>query len=259
MKSPRALVMAALVVASAPVARAQDPLVTDRPDFTESSAAVATGVVQLEAGATFVDETSVQTVDAGEALVRWGLVDGLELRLGLGAYRWVNQPGADTDGVVDGSVGIKLDLLGSADRVLGGVESAVIVATTVPWGATGLSDEAWHPSAVLAASWELERGFGLGTNLGVGRAGPEGEELTQWWLSAALSAPLAQRMAGFLEVYAFSEERPDGPETATLQAGVTYLVTDDLQLDARVARRLTGEGPDLLLGCGVSWRFGGGG
>jgi hypothetical protein len=33
-------------------------------------------------------------------------------------------------------------------------------------------------------------------------------------------------------------------------------MNNDLQLDLRVARRLSDSGPDLLLGAGVSWRLG---
>jgi len=32
-------------------------------------------------------------------------------------------------------------------------------------------------------------------------------------------------------------------------------VNPDLQLDARIGRRLGDEGPDLLIGFGISWRL----
>ena len=46
-------------------------------------------------------------------------------------------------------------------------------------------------------------------------------------------------------------DRPDFTESSsTVARGV-------LQLDVRVARRLSDSGPDLLIGAGVSWRIGG--
>jgi len=46
-------------------------------------------------------------------------------------------------------------------------------------------------------------------------------------------------------------DRPDFTESSsTVGRGV-------LQLDVRAARRLTGQGLDLLLGAGLSWRLGG--
>ena len=53
---------------------AQDPISTDRPDFTESPVAVPTGRVQLETGATVVRDAG-ETIGSGpEALIRWSPV-----------------------------------------------------------------------------------------------------------------------------------------------------------------------------------------
>lgn len=60
--------------AVAPVVMAQEPLVTDRPDFTESSSTVGKGFFQLEGGATYFESaggTDVTTL--GEVLIGAGL------------------------------------------------------------------------------------------------------------------------------------------------------------------------------------------
>jgi hypothetical protein len=41
----------------------------------------------------------------------------------------------------------------------------------------------------------------------------------------------------------------------TFQTGLAWGVTEDLQLDLRMARRLTDVGPDLLVGAGLAARF----
>lgn len=46
---------------------AGDPLVTDRPDITESTLAVGCGVLQLEGGGTFGDADDVHATTVGEA------------------------------------------------------------------------------------------------------------------------------------------------------------------------------------------------
>jgi hypothetical protein len=46
--------------------------------------------------------------------------------------------------------------------------------------------------------------------------------------------------------------RPTGGEGRFTSA---WGVTEDFQLDARAARRLTDEGPDLLVGLGLAARF----
>ena len=61
----------------------------------------------------------------------------------------------------------------------------------------------------------------------------------------------------FVEVFGFNREEARGPNTATFQTGLTYLFSPNLQADVRVARRLTDQGPDFLIGAGLSWRLGG--
>src|ERR1700752_4330658 len=57
-------------------------LITDRPDFTESSEVVGSGVVQIESGLTFeqTNETAKQ-VTAPQLLVRVGIGPRVELRV----------------------------------------------------------------------------------------------------------------------------------------------------------------------------------
>lgn len=72
----------ALALAAIP-ATAQ-PIATDRPDFTESTSAVAFGRLQAEAGTTVAREPGVGTVWSGpETLIRAGLGRGFEARLVL--------------------------------------------------------------------------------------------------------------------------------------------------------------------------------
>ena len=64
-----------------------DPIVTDRPDFTEASSVVGLGVVQLEVGYTYTfDDEGPGSTKANsypEPLLRYGIFrDWLELRVG---------------------------------------------------------------------------------------------------------------------------------------------------------------------------------
>ena len=68
-------------------------LVTDRPDITESSAVVGRGVWQLESGISFERDGSgsdgSRVFSAPMALVRLGVSDRLELRIGADGLAWV--------------------------------------------------------------------------------------------------------------------------------------------------------------------------
>ena len=66
-----------------------EPLVTDRPDFTEASSTVGLGVAQLEFGYTYTYDNdgtqSTRTHSFGEPLLRVGiLAEWLEFRCGWG-------------------------------------------------------------------------------------------------------------------------------------------------------------------------------
>ena len=126
-RSPRwALVGFGMILAihgAARVAKAEEPLVTDRPDFTESSSTVGRGVFQLEAGTTyseFAGGTDVTTL--GEVLARWGVTEYLELRFQLPTYEWDSGSSGSHSGFVNSGVGIKLDLAsGEGSGFLGGM------------------------------------------------------------------------------------------------------------------------------------------
>ncbi len=241
----------------AAVTSAEDPLITDRPDFTESSSTVGSGVLQLESGSTaadFQDGTEVTTI--GEILARWGVAEKLELRFVLPTYSSVHQDGVDDSGFLDSGVGLKYELAqGNGNGLIGGTELALIASTTTPTGTSSFASEEWQPAAVIAASWELGPKVGIGTNLGMAYPADEEDRFTSLWVSVALGVGLTDAASMFVELYGFNREDERGPNTATIQAGFAYLFGTDLQLDARAARRLTDHGVDLLVGAGVSWRL----
>jgi len=248
-----------LAFGMAVVGSAKDPLVTDRPDFTESSSTVGSGVLQLEGGITFADfrgGTNVTTV--GEILARWGVAKKLELRFVLPAYSresWVR--GGDS-GFLDSGIGLKYELAqGRGDGFIGGMEASLIASTTMPTGTSDFASSSWQPAAVFVASWELGPNVGIGSNVGVARPADEENRYTTLWGSVALGVGLTEAASIFVEIYGFNREENRGPSTATFQVGFVYLVSPDLQLDARAGRRLTDRGVDFLIGAGLSWRIGG--
>jgi len=249
-----ALCGAVLLVST--VGASEDALVTDRPDFTESALAVDTGRWQFEMGATYDDGANVVAWSAGELLVRWGFARDLELRLGAVSYLWVDHAGGDSSGFLDPSIGMKYEIKdGESPGFWGGTALGVIVATTIPVGASAVSSPDWQPLAVLSASWELAPSLGLGTNFGYARPSDGDDRYDSFWASLALGIGITDRTSVFVELYGFNREEDRGPSTAVFQAGLTYLINPNFQLDGRAGRRLTDAGPDLLLGIGASWRY----
>lgn len=120
-----------LAAVAASTGGAQEAIVTDRPDFTESAEVVAVGRIQLETGASFEDAGEVELAEVGELLLRIGLVRDLELRLGVGSY--VDVADGGPSGLGDGSVGLKLEL---NEGDAGGWWGRTSAAVPTRWSAT---------------------------------------------------------------------------------------------------------------------------
>jgi len=108
-----------------------EPLTTDRPGFGDSAFTVGEGVFQFESGYAFSDYEGYYVHDAGQLLLRYGLSDRLELRVGITSL--VKEDGAATDrsGWANSSLGIKYDLTGdNSDKG----NLALILGSTIPSG-----------------------------------------------------------------------------------------------------------------------------
>jgi hypothetical protein len=233
---------------------AEEPLVTDRPDFTESGLVVGRTVLQLEAGGTYVEADDEKATSLGELLVRYGITKGIELRLVTLTYLWLDPPGESSSGFVDSSIGAKIQLTRAERRgFLGRTDAALVVSTSFPSGNSEFRSDSWEPSAVLAFGWDLSGRVSAGVNLGYAR--PSGlDRFDSFWGSGVIGVGLTENTSAFFELFGFNREVEDGPSTLNFQTGVTHLLSPDLQLDARVARRVIDDGVDFLFGVGVSWR-----
>ena len=235
-----------------------EPLVGDRPDFTESTDTIPPGHVQLESGYTLASAGDEDGHSLGELLLRVGGGAIWELRFGFGSYVWTDGPGPGASGLEDANLGAKLRLLHPAAP--GAVPAvSVIVGTSVPTGGREVGAEEWQPEAKLLLAWELSDRMGLSSNLNYARASGDDEEGGRFdQLSASLSLGLAlsDRAGAFLEYFAFDRERAGGPAAHYLDAGLTWSVWKDLQLDVRAGAGLNGGAEtDSFAGVGAVVRW----
>lgn len=250
---PRALAAALLCGIAAQPVPAEEPLVADRPDFTEGIETLSPGRVQLEEGYTFTREGGVRSHALGEALIRIGSGPRSELRIGLNSYVWQREEGQRDSGFEDASIGFKLRLR-DGDGGRPGV--AVLGETTLPTGAAAFGSDRLEPKASLALSWDLAPRLSLGSNLGMGYpTGDDGDAYREGSGSLSLGYDASERVGAFLEVYGFVNGSGGGPNRSYVNAGATYLVDPDLRLDARAGVDMNGLSNDYFIGAGVSRRF----
>lgn len=235
----------------APVADSKAPLVTDRPDFTESAFTVGAGRVQIEAGATYERSGSARTLAIGEVLARVGVGKRAEIRVGVPSYL-ASRDGARISGLDDASLGAKFVLSANPQRPL-----ALILGATLPTGSRRVAARKFQPEAVLTAGFDLSPKTGLGVNLGVGRPTDGSARFNQVFGSASLAFELSPKVGAFTEVFAFNRTEVSGRAQKFVDGGLTYALGDDLQLDGRIGFGLDNRvgGPDYFFGVGVSQRF----
>ena len=231
-------------------------LVTDRPDFTESTSTLPRGHFQVEGGTTVARVEDEDSTAFGELLVRIGTGERWETRLGLGSYARVETPFDDVSGLEDPSLGIKVRFTDDpGDLGPGQPAAALIVATSIPAGDEELTDDEWVPEAKLALAWELTPRFSLSSNLNYAYAVDGEDRLHQLGATLSGGLSLTDRLGAYLEWYGFNEETDDGPSTHYVNTGVTWLIHSDLQVDARVGTGLNDADPDWFVGVGAGVRW----
>lgn len=240
----------AIVFAAAATVHAAEPLVGDRPDFTESALTVAPGKVQIEAGATLDASDAADGWTVGEVLIRHGLKPGTELRLVLPSYLSL-EPASDDrrDGAGNAGVGLKQRL---THPDAAGPRVAVLTTVTLPTGSDDVTDSVTAADLVLAVEWDLADTIGLGMNAGAELVFDD-DNSTQQWLSAALGLAATERLGFFVESFVFTEELDR--YASYLSLGATYLLSENLSVDARVGLGLDDRDDERFYGAGLVTRF----
>lgn len=253
---PATLAVVALLAGSAPTrlhaqakAPPRAPIETDRPDFVESSVVVPRHFWQVENGMLYAQSGARSLLSGFETLIRVGITDRLEWRLGLPNVEWERGPGAQGAGHGDAYTGIKWQVGPVNDW-----ELAVIPGISMPVGTSGRTSGAWDPELKLAFSRDLPADFDLAGML-TGALPTEGAGRTST-LQLALTAgrELAPGLRLFVEwVGAYQRDHESGHLAHT---GVAWRATDHLQLDVHAGRRVAGDFPDLFVAFGLSFRRG---
>jgi hypothetical protein len=257
--------LAVLVGAGALAADSPAPLVTDRPDVTESSETVARGLVQVEAGFGFsrIEQggETLEVTSVPATLVRVGLDHNIELRFewaGLINESWEQEDlfGDDT-GTGNTALGAKIKLREERGAV---PQLALLVDASLPTGSRSLRTERIDPGVRLAGSHALTERLGLGYNVGVAAASLEDEEGDtdthgQGRYSASLAIGLAERWGAFVELFGFVPLSGPEPSTHLFDAGITCLSSKNVQLDFSAGVGLNNDAEDWFVGAGISFRL----
>jgi hypothetical protein len=266
--APLSLILAALCLACSGTAGAaeDDAISPDRPSVAESSQVVGKGRFQLETGLQWDrlrDETVHERTLTTPTLLRIGLGERAELRIETDGRTIVHDadPASGqhtvTAGYADTSVGVKWHLRDQQEGQMSQPSLGVLLHADLPSGSRTLRGRGVRPSLRLAADWELPNDYALTVMPGVGVDSDErGARYGYGVLAVELDKAFGERLHGFVELAAPQIARAShGGTQAVFDAGLTYLVNKDLQVDAALMRGLNRRTPDLGLTVGLSLRL----
>lgn len=218
----------------------QDPIVTDRPDFTESSVVVPLGTIQYESGVTYTVDGNGRSFQAPELLIRTSLGSRAEIRLGLPSHTWSHE----LRGWDDVYLGAKFQI----GPFLDGTGFALIPAVMIPVGSDGLRSPSVSPEVKAVWSRELSDETSLAGMLYASYV----EERTFWQHTVSFGMPVADGIGAFVEhvLDVAHRLRP----AHTLHAGLTYRPRPNMQYDVHLGLGLNREAPRAFIAGGFSVR-----
>ena len=203
-------------------------LITDRPDQTESSSTVPRGSLQIESGLLlgFSENNSIshREIAAPTTLFRLGLTEGIEIRVSNQYENIRNQTTKEEiSGISDLELGAKIQILRKEGV---NTEIAFLSHALIPTGSENLTNDEFGSINKLAVSHSINEDVGIGYNIGYNYFGRGDGDLTY---SLAIGFAITSNAGIYIESYGDYIEFKD--HEANFDAGFTYLVKNNLQLD----------------------------
>lgn len=237
---------------------------TDRPDKTESAYTVDAGRFQIETD--FIaythdsrDGTTTRTFDVAPFNFKVGLSHDSDLQIVYGAFGHVRTSGHGTktdkeSGFGDLTLRLKRNIWGNDG---GATALAVMPFVKLPTNTLSDLNDDIEGGVIVPLAVDLGHGMGLGLMTEVDilrRENGSGYEPT-FINSATVSFELTDWLGMYVEAYV-ERSAESGTETvATIDGGLTYAVTDNLQLDVGANVGVTEAADDLNVFAGLSQRF----
>ena len=236
-----------------------DPIVTDRPDFTEASSTVGKGVTQIELGytATYDKSESSRAIEHTypEALLRHGILrDWLELRI-AGSFSTIDSTGFSPTGFNDIYLGSKIGLVPQMGIL---PEISLVPQLTIPSGSAALSSDRTLLGMNSLYAWDLSDSTYLGGSTQFNQSLEEDSDQIygEWAQSLTIGTSLAQDWGCYAEWFAFFPYHSTSAENEHfVNGGVTYLISNDIQWDFRLGTRVDRYAEQSFMGMGISVRF----
>lgn len=246
----------------------RDEIETDRDSFTPATSTVGRRRLVVESAYTFLDNRGVkETHSVPELLLRYGLTDRVELRLGWnyevgGAGNEATGADAADEAVGGGSrlvreytlaYGFKFGVT-EQDRWV--PQSVVIVQGFTPTGGSAGASPATQLVATVAGGWVFPNRWRFDAAFRYGTASEGGDRFNEWAPSAVLKVPIGERCAAHAEYFGIAATGSAENRTQHyFSPGLHYLVTPDFEVGFRVGWGLNDDSARFFSNVGIGVRY----
>lgn len=217
---------------------AQDEIVTDRPDATESALIIPFKSIQIETGTTYSSEQRVVSYAVPEYLFRVGVHKYLELRL---------ENSFNKIGSIDGINSSDL-FLGIKAQILKKERFKIAFLSHINLPENNRNDLLYVEKLLL--SYEINDDTEIGVNLGIDGVG--GDSNGQFVYAVALGKGVSDKFGFFIEN--FGSISDDEGLNSMIDGGFSFLLKNKIQLDTKFGID-TQFFKDYFFGLGISIRF----
>jgi hypothetical protein len=244
-------------------------LSTDRPDKTESPYTVDAGHLQLEVDvASYVNDHAgpggagvrTRSYSITPINVKLGLRHNLDLQIVCDTYSHVEVEDGGTNtvdsrsGFGDITARLKINCWGNDG---GKTAFAVMPFLKFPTNEEGLGNDSVEGGVILPLAVELSGGWGLGlmTEVDILRNEADDGYEASFINTITFSHDIAGKLGGYVEFFTEISTEDGSDWIGTFDCGLTYGLTDDVQLDAGINIGVTDSADDLNPFLGIAWRF----
>lgn len=237
----------------------------DRPDATESPFTVDAGHYQLEMDfANFAydktDSVTTKAWDVGDFNLRIGLLNQLELSLIFDNYLHVHTDdrragtSITQSGVGDFTARLKLNLWGDDG---GQTAFGLLPYVKFPTSTDDLGNSAVEGGVILPLAVSLPGDFDLSLETAASYMKNDGDGgyHEEFIASASLDHQLVGKLNGFVEIFSSFTTESHAGSVGTVDTGLEYLVTKNIQLDCDCYFGVTRAAADFNPFAGITVRF----
>lgn len=239
------------------------PLSTDRPDQTEGAYTVPEGWFQIESGlfshsSRLNTEERTEITNYSEMNFKYGLTADLDLQ-----FIWVphvRHRHKDAAGEVINEAWGHGDLFFRTKWNVIGNDEGAYALSLMPWvkapvATFTLGNGKWEGGLGINQALDLGDGFSIGSSVFLNQAVDiNNNAYFETTASAVLACSVTQRLSLYVEVFGAWRMDEERYWQTSCDGGVTFMLTEDIQLDAGVNWFFRGE-QSVNPFTGISWRF----